>query len=349
MRNNKAIAVPLFAIITIAILAVASLVIDSSYAYSVKTRIKNAVDLSSLAGISQLTNTNSISNVKNTSLQYLNNNLIMTLNPFSPLTLDSQGLMIEVGVYDFNAMTFTVDEQNPNLNALRVVYSHTSMTLLANILMISNIQISDSSTSAKQAAGNLAPGGGFPLAINKSVLPQARLNNNNFDLTQSGEDQNSYFTSFKEDNANANDISDILDFFEEGGGLKPSEIRIGEEFQINNGVLASVYMDLNESFFEGMIFISPVVTLNNFSNMATVEGFVGFRIRDIYMAGNDYHIAGAIIPSYIDNNWSGLTPGGRPNNIPISDQGLLANGIGLVEWAPSGYSLKSLLHHSKKF
>ena len=65
--------------------------------------------------------------------------------------------------------------------------------------------------------------------------------------------------------------------------------------------------------------------------MATVEGFVGFRITDIYMAGPDYHIAGTIIPSYIDNNWSGLTPGGRPNNIPLADQTLLANGIGLVE------------------
>ena len=331
MRDKKGIALPFFIIITVAILALAALVIDASYAYSVKTRIKNAVDLSCLAGISQLINIASISNVKNTSLQYLNDNLTMTINSFNPLSLDSPGLMIEAGVYDFNARNFTPDEQNPNLNALRVGYSYSSMTLLANILMISNIQISDSSTSAKQVAGNLAPGGGFPLAINKSVLSQARFNNNNFDLTQQGEDQNSYFTSFKEDNANANDIKDIIDFFEEGEGLKPSGIRIGEEFQINNGALASIYMDLDEVFFEGMVFISPVVTLNNFSNMATVEGFVGFRIRDIYMAGPDYHIAGTIIPSYIDNNWSGLTPGGRPNNIPLADQTLLANGIGLVE------------------
>lgn len=333
MRNNQGIAIAFFALIIAIAIGFGALVIDLAQAYSLQTRIKNAIDIASLAGISQLINQTNITASKNTALQYLNTNLSMTISNFDPITLNDNNLLIQCGIYNSSNMTFTLDETSAQINSLRISYKYNSMSYLAYFFMINNIPITESSTSAKQVAGNMAPGGGFPLAIQSTVLAQGRTNNNMIDLSQTGT-TNSFFTAFDGANANTSDIKQIINYFTDPtSGIKPPSLTVGQDFQINNGSLSTIYMTLQGSNFIGKTFVSPIVTLTGgFSNMVTVEGFIGWTINNIYKSGNEYHIAGTIIPSYIDNNWSGLTLSAGPvPDIAPEDQSLLATSYGLVQ------------------
>lgn len=330
-RNEEGVAVAFFAVLLTSILGLGSLVIDVSQSYSLRTRIKNAVDFASVAGVSQLITSADTNIAKNIALQYLNDNLSMLLPSYSTLTLDNPDVSIQVGIYDFNGMTFVENEASPSANAIRVYYSYKSIPFLAIVFMVDNIQISESAIAAKQIAGNMAPGGGFPLALDSSLLSIAQNNNNMIDLVQSGI-ANSYFTSFNSDNANANDIKDIIDYFQnQSSGVSPPGLMVGDHFQISNGSLTGVYNQLDSTYFEGKTFVAPIITVDQgFTNNVTVQGFIGLTIDDVYKIGSVYHIAATVIPKYIDNMWSGLTVGPGPGDISLDDQSLLATSFGLV-------------------
>ena len=326
MRNKKGIAALYLLILLIPLVGLASLVIDSAEGYSLKSKIKNAVDFSALAGISQLKN--SQNSAKNTALEYLNDNLSSTIPNFQRLAADSNGISIQLGNYDSMSMTFTPNE-SINANSLMISYVHKKKTGLGSILMIDYIDVYDSAISALQAAGQLAKGGGFPLAINSSELSIARTNNNMINLIQQGGNKNSYFTAFSDSNASANDIKQIIKYFEDpSSGLEPPSLIVGKIFQINNGAINSIYNDLDSTPYIGMTFIFPIVSIDgNFTNDVKVEGFVGLQIDNV----SNNNIAGTVIPGYIDNKWSGLTVSAGPGNINPDDQGLLANAFGLIQ------------------
>ena len=333
MRKNHGTILPLFAMLIIVIVGLSAYVIDFSQGYVNRTKIKNAVDFAALAGISQLTDQSGISTAKNTALQYLNDNLTNSLSPFTPLTLGNSDLSIQAGIYNFNTMTFTPDETNQGTNSLKISYRYNAGTYLANIFGINNISFNENTLAVKQTAGRISPGGGFPLAIQSSQLSVARNNDYMIDLIQTGT-ANSFFTAFMESTASSSDINQIISYFiSQTTGVEPPSLTVGEQFQINNGSLTSVYMNLTESYFEGMTFVAPIVSLPaGFSSTVKVEGFIGFTVNDIYMSGNDYHIAGTIIPGYIDNRWSGLTIGAGPGPaIQPPDIPVLASSFGLVE------------------
>jgi len=332
MRNQSGIAITYVAILLIPIISIGALMLDLSEGYALKAKIKNAVDFASLAGISQLVNSSDYTAAKNISLSYLNDNLSSNIRNFTPLTLQNSRLSIQIGKYDTTTKQFTPDEASIDSNAMRIFYKHTNNTFLSNIFMITSLDVSDSSIAMKQIAGGIAPGGGFPLAINITELDNASANNNNIDLTQNGATENSYFTAFDDDNASANSIKEIIRHFKDpSSGISPPSLTINEIFQINNGSITSVYQELDDPAFIGMTFVSPVVSLNGeFSNTVTVEGFVGYKINEITKEQNIYHIKGTVIPGYIDNNWSGLIIGAGPGNIPNEDKALLANSFGLI-------------------
>ncbi|OGI08908.1 MAG: hypothetical protein A3I68_03460 [Candidatus Melainabacteria bacterium RIFCSPLOWO2_02_FULL_35_15] len=331
MRNERGFAVVFFALLLVAILGLGSLVLDLGQSYSIRARIKNAVDFSSIAGVSQLISSTDVDSAKNIALQYLNDNLSMLLPSFNTLTLNNSDVSVQLGIYNFSTMTFTEDEANPSVNAIKVSYTYRTVPFLATVFMIDNIQISESATAAKQIAGNMAPGGGFPLALDSSLLSVARNNNYMVDLVQTGL-VNSYFTSFNSNSASADDIKAVIDYFQnQSTGTSPPALMVGDDFQINNGTLAAVYMTLDSTYFEGKTFVAPVITPDqNFASMVTVQAFVGLTIDDVYKVGNDYHISATLIPKYIDNMWSGLTVGAGPGNISTQDQSVLATSFGLV-------------------
>ena len=332
-RNLKGTIIPLVGIMLISILGIGALVLDLSNAYLNTSKVKNALDLSVLAGISQLTNQENVAAAKNTVLNYLNLNLSMSLTSFSNLSLDSQDLSIQAGTYNFNNMTFSWDELSPTVNSLMISFSYESPTYLASIFMIRSVRISDSTIAVKRPAGQLAPGAGLPIFISSSALTESRLNNNMVDLIQGEEGENSYFTSFSNQNSNANDIRQILDYLEDPStGIKPPEITVSDSYliNVNNGQLGSVYMALDSSSFEGMTFVAPVGTLTS-GNEGRVDGFVGVRIEDVFQSMGDWHISITVIPGYIDNSRSGLSINSGPQNIDGNNQSLLATSFGLVQ------------------
>ncbi len=165
------------------------------------------------------------------------------------------------------------------------------------------------------------------------ALSQAEANNYNVNLIQSGESTNSYFTAFSNQNANANDIKDILSYLvDPTTGLRPPLVTVSDNYSVdvNNGQLGSVYMALDTSSFEGMTYVAPVGRIVS-GNQGVVDAFVGVRINDVYHSMGDWHISITIIPKYIDNSRSGLYAGKGPQNIDESNRNLLADAYGLVQ------------------
>ena len=330
-RNNKAIALPLFALMLTVSLGLGAMVIDVAQGYALKSRIQNAVDASVLAGASQLKNGSSVSSVKDLTLNYLNDNLTMTIPSFQALALDSPGLVIEVGVYDSSSMTFVQNESLSVANALRASFTYSAQTFLAPIFMINNIQISDDAIVVRQIAGYAPPGTSFPLAINSSTLTDALSNSNMIDLYQSGAGENSYWTVFTDSNPSNTDVKNTIDYFQYGTGVKPPAVSVSDDFVINNGVMGAAYNELEGSILANMTFVFAVVTPGMASGTVVADGFVGGIINTIVNGMSDQHISITIDPNYIDNTYGGLGVGNGPQNIGSSEQSLLANSYGIVQ------------------
>ena len=330
LRDNKGVVLPFFALMLIASLGLGAMVIDVGQEYALKTRVQNAVDTSTLAGISQLNTSSNITTVKNTALTYLNNNLSSTIPSFQSLTLDDSNLSLQVGVYNSSTMTFTVNEQVSVANAVRISYTYTASTFLAPIFMINSIQITNHAIAAKQIAGYVAPGTGFPLTLYSSALTSALANSNMVDLYSGGNMDNSFWTDFTDSNPSTTDIRNVVDYFQYGSGTTPPAITVNDDFAINDGGMGGIFMDLEPSILEGMTFIFPVIE-NGATNTAMAQGFVAGTIDDIVDSMGDRYISITIIPKYIDNTYGGTAVGPGVGNIGSSEQGLLANSYSPVE------------------
>jgi|GEM_PF-1852971 len=352
LRNNKGIALPLFALMLTASLGLGAMVIDVSQGYALKTRIQNAIDSSVLAGISQLNTNSNVSTVKNTALTYLNNNLTSTIPSFQSLALDNSNLAIQVGVYSSTTMTFTQNEQVSVANAIRVSYTYNANTFLAPIFMINNIQITNHSIAAKQIAGYIGPGTGFPLALYRSALTSALSNSNRVNLYSGGGSMdNSFWTNFTSSNPSTTDIKNVTDYFQYGTGTKPPAVTVNDSFRINDGGMGGVFMNLEPSILDGMTYLFPVITCTggdeegqhggdhehedgectSSSSSAMAEGFVAGTIDDIVDSMGDKHISITIVPKQIDNTYGGVGVGPGVGNIGTNEKALLANSCSPVE------------------
>jgi hypothetical protein len=313
-------------------LGLASFVGDIAIGYSIQSRIKAAIDMASLAGISQIVSTSDVTDAKNEALTYLNSNLSNNIPNYSPITLSDSNLTIQVGVYDYTTMVFTWDELSPDINSIMISYTYPIMTVFASVFMVDSIQTSGTSIAAKRDAGYMAPGTGFPLAIDVSALEDAIANGNMLSLYQSGADTNSYLTAF-DDNADANDIRDLVEYFQYGTGTPSVELYVGDEFAINNGSISSVYMDLDLSALTGKTFMFPIVSLETdmFSQMITAEGFIGANVTEFFDLDGmgDNYVTIEIIPGYIDNNYGGSKVG--ISTISSGGADLLAQSFTLVD------------------
>ncbi len=329
-RNNKGIVIPLFTVFLTAVIGLGAMVIDVSQEYATKTRIQNAIDQAVVAGASQISSNSSVANIKNTALNYLNNNLTMTLPSFSNLALNDSNLSIQVGVYNSSNMTFTENESLDTANAIKVAYTYTAMTYLAPIFMIDSIQISDDAIAMKKPAGYLPPGSGFPLAIDVAALDDALTNNNMLNLNQSGMNENSYWTKFTSDNPSANDIEDIIKYFQYGTGTKPGSASVNDVIRTNNGNMTANYFDMEPTILEGMTFVFSVVS-PLMGGDATLKAFVGATINMVVNSMGDQHLEITIIPQYIENGYGGLGLGPSPSGLDDDEEDLLATGFGIVQ------------------
>lgn len=330
LRNQYGSLVVFFPFILAVSMGLGALVIDMSQAYSLKSRVKNAIDLSSIAGISQLTNQSNIDSAKNTALQYLNNNLTKTIPSFTPLTLSSNGLSIQAGIYDFNSMTFTWDETNPNVNALMISYKYNSRSFLANYFMIANITVFDQATAAKISANRAQRGTGFPLIIKSSAL--STVANNMLDLYSATSSDNSLWTDYTNSNPSTTSVRDILNYFQYGTGTPSPQLTVNDAiYTTNDGGMAGIFMDMNPNILVGMQYILPLVTQTT-SNKSTVDGFVGATISAIKNTGNNRSVTITIVPGFLDNHFGGLqVTGTGTTNIGVSNQNYLADSFRLVQ------------------
>lgn len=330
LRNQRGTIIPLVVILLPVLLAMGAFVIDLSQAYANQTRIKNAVDLASIAGISQLNGPASVSNAKNIALQYLNNNLTVTIPSFMSLSLGSAGLTIQVGIYDFSTMNFTVDEANAAVNALMISYSYESMNILAPIFMVTSSQLTGTSTVAKQIAAKLQPGSGFPLVIYNTALDTAQMNGNMVNLYSGTMTDNSLWTDFTTTNPSATDINNVLDYFQTGMGTSPPGITVNDCFNVNDGDMGSVFMNIDPNVLVGMTYIFPVVTPTN-NGQVKADGFVAGIINEIVDSMGQKYVGITIQPGYVDNTYGGLQIGSGMVNVDSNNQSLLSNSYGLVQ------------------
>lgn len=330
LRNEKGTIILLVAIMLVAILGMCALVIDLSQAYSNQARIKNAVDLATIAGASQLVGPATVDITKNTALQYLNNNLTMTIPSFAPLTLGSQGLTIQVGIYNFNNMTFTWDELNPSVNALMVSYQYNSNNFLAPIFMVGNTQLIGTATVAKQIAAKVQPGTGFPFVIYSSAINGAVQNGYMITLYTGSTMDNAYWTTYTDSNPSTTDVNSAIDYFQTGMGTPPPGITVNDDFAVNDGNMAAVFMTLDPNVLVGMTYLFSVVTPTK-SPLVVADGFVGATINSVMDSMRTKSVDITITPGYVDNTFGGLQIGSGMTNVGSSNQSLLANSYGLIQ------------------
>ena len=319
---------PFVAILLTVVISLGAMVIDLSNGYSLKTRIKNAIDQSTLAGTSQLAGPATVSNAKNLALQYLTDNLTKTIPSFSSLSLNSTGLSIKAGLYDFTNMTFTWDEVSPNVNSIMVSYTYNSMTFFSNIFMVSSINVGDGATAAKQPAAKALPGSGFPLVIYTTALDGA-VNNMITLYSASGMD-NSYWTDYTNNNASTTDIKNVVDYFQTGMGTMPPGITVNDTFRVNDGGMGGVFMNLDPNILVGMSYLFSLVTPGA-NSQVKADGFIGATINSIVDSMGTKSIAITITPGFIDNTFGGLQLNSVMTNVSQNNQSLLADAYGLVQ------------------
>lgn len=330
LRNQRGTIIPFVIILLPVLLAMGAFVIDLSQAYSSQTRIKNAVDLASIAGISQLNGPASVSNAKNLILQYLNNNLTVTIPSFMALSLGSAGLTIQAGVYDFSSMSFTVDEANPSVNSLMVSYSYDSVFILAPIFMVTSSQLTGTATVAKQIAAKAQPGTGFPLVIYSTALDGADMNDYMITLYTGSNMDNSYWTTYTDSSPSTTDVNNVIDYFQTGMGTPPPGITVNDDFAVNDGNMAAVLMSLDPNILVGMTFLFALVT-PTMDNEVIADGFLGGTINNIVNSMGEKYITITVTPGYIDNTYGGLQIGAGMTNVSQTNQSLLSNSYGLVQ------------------
>lgn len=336
-RNNLGIALAFFAIMITALLSLGALVMDISHGYSIKTKLKNAVDLAALAGTSELTEINAanVMAAKNKALDYLNDNLTMTIPDFSALTLSSTGLTIETGVYA--SMTFTPSDTNPTINALKVSYSYTANPLLGYVIMSFNV--ADTAIAAKQIAGTAGAGTSFPLAISTMVLTDAAMNVNH-EVTLTSDMADHYFTYYNTSGSYATsgtlNVTNIIFGYEylpsQSSATAPPAVAVGSMYDYETIDNSSFYNTLDSAIYEGKTFIVPIVSTD--ASKVHIKAYVGFRLDSVvYDSGTMiYTVMGTIIPGYVDNTWGGLSIAMGVTDITDPDErALLVTATGLVE------------------
>lgn len=328
-HNQTGSILPLISLILVIVLGLGALAVDISNSYFNQTKIKNAVDFATLAGISQLNGPATVTTAKNTALQYLNNNLSMNIPSFQALTLSSPTLSIQAGIYDFISRTFMVDEANQNVNALMITYRYSLMTFLGGIASKNNIDVGDTATVAKQPATRAERGSGFPLVIYSTALDTASQNGYMVNLYSAGAMDNSYWTDYTSSNPSTTDIRNVIDYFQTGMGTIPPPITVNDTFNVNDGGMGGVYMNLNPSILLGMDYLFAVVT-PTMDREVMADGFLFGTIDNIVDSMGQKYISITIMPGYIDNTFGGLQITGT-TNVSAQNQSALANGFGLVE------------------
>lgn len=334
IRNKSGVALAFFSIFLPVLIGFIGLVIDMSQVYAYSSRIKSATDMASLAGISQLQTIADITSAKTTALTYLNNNLTMTIPNFMSLSLPTTGLTIQGGVYDFTTAAWTFDESSSSVNSIKVAYTYSVNSLIANYFMISSFSTSSNSIAAKNYAGTALTGTSFPQAVNESALTTALSAGNVVNLyVDAGGSTNSYFTNF-DNTPSSSEVINNLQHFRTGGGTYPNSISIGSTYTYITNALTKALIFIIELFlwaFSGGsagTFIFPVVS--EASGTLTTEGFVGAQITSFGLGAMGYYTTITIIPGYIDNTWSGCQLGADPT-VTGAEKTLLANAYGIVQ------------------
>lgn len=334
IRNKSGVALAFFSIFIPVLIGFIGLVVDISQVYAYSSRIKSAVDMASLAGISQLQTVANITTAKTTALTYLNSNLTTTIPNFTSLSLGATGLTIQGGVYDFATSSWTFDESSSSVNSLKVAYTYSVNSLLANYFMISSFSTTSNSIAAKNYAGTALTGTAFPQAVNESALTTALAASNVVNLyVDAGGSTNSYFTSFDSSPTSSEVINDFL-HFRTGGGTYPTSISVGSTYTYITSAFTKAIVFITELFFwifsggTAGNFILPVVSES--SGTLTTKGFIGASITSFGLGAMGYYTTITIIPGYIDNTWSGCQLGTDPT-VTGSEKTLLANAYGIVQ------------------
>lgn len=317
----------LVALLIVPLLGFVSLVSDLGEAYSIKSRTKSAIDLAAIAGISQLEDYTYASTSKSVSLSYLNDNLSNTLPGFTPLSLSSSNIDIQIGIYDSTTKTFTNDEFNPAANSIMINYSHVVDARFANVFMLNQFTLNNSVIASKEIAGYAASNTTLPLTIEESALTAALSNSYMVDLYQSSGGLNSHFTAY-DGSANSSDILNQFDHWGIPTGSSPTPAsKVDDVFTRYSGSTSTIYSSLPAGGLTGSTYIIPVVSRSG--NDVTIQGFVGATIDSIDTGSEYFSIT--ILPAHIDNDTShgGLKVTKR-GNINTTNQPLLANSFLLV-------------------
>jgi Flp pilus assembly protein TadG len=150
--------------------------------------------------------------------------------------------------------------------------------------------------------------GAFPLAIDADKISQGQAGGLvRIYLNPSTTDGGCWQTFF-DPSPGASDLQKLVN------GTTPSPaVKVGDQINVTEGVADSVMQELQKKFDHrtgDLVVLVPVIPGDSHTGLATIQGFVAFKITLVDAQGTEKRLEGVTVPNYVA---PGGVPGG-PNN-----------------------------------
>lgn len=304
------------AISILMLLGLVSLVVDLGHLYAVKCELQNAAEAAAHAGARALFPVSGVSGLvpatpdcdraRAVALQTGSSNRAEGL-PLSIPTGD-----VQIGVWNWSTKALEPTACSSSINAVKVITRKDTVAngpvklTFAALFGLETFNLTARATSLMDGIGKVPKGkGAFALALKKSKVPPSG-DGLTLTLSPNNSDSGGWHTFF-DPAADAHTLKQLVN-----GSLPSPEIKVGDWINLTNGVVASVFQEMQyqfETVHQGdWTILSPVIADGNCVGQAQVLGFCAFKITEV-LTSPDNLIRGQVVSNYLAME----TEGGGPN------------------------------------
>jgi hypothetical protein len=323
-RREEGAVLALTALMLMVLILCMVLAIDLGHLYLVKCELQRAADAGALAGAVGLFPpspgaSNPLPATPDCARALTSCQSTVAANQADGVALQALSTDVSFGNWDSGAGTFNATGcANPRqVNAVKVVVRKDDAAngkvplFFAGLIPqgFSSIALSAQAIGLSGYPGYLPGGAGaFPLAIDADKVPQGQAGGLvRIYLNPSTIDGGCWQTFF-DPSPGASDLQKLVN------GTTPSPaLKVGDQINVTEGVADSVMQALQKVFDQrtgDLVVLVPVIPGDSHTGLATVQGFVAFKITLVDSHGTEKRLEGVTVPDYVA---PGGVPGG-PNN-----------------------------------
>jgi Flp pilus assembly protein TadG len=339
IRHDERGAIAMITVIsTLGIMGLLAFVIDLGQVYVARQELRNVADSAALAATRQMAEilkTKSTLVLQDSSFTLTSSERAQVIAAAANVAVQNkvggQSIVLDtasdvsVGVWDMATSTFGPAVPGTVPDAVQVVARRDStsngpvVAYFAQMMGVNNFDVSAPATAALLPVGAVPPGGiGLPIGINDEVFAAGACGDSIKMYPTGTMDACAGWHTFGE-NANANNLNDILDDLNDGsGGILPNgespAVQVGDSVNFVGGTISSALQSMQDLYdakqvggiMEGVVLVyDGDPSCSNPNQQQTVVGFAKVSITTVQVTGNPKEIRGQIQCEVIN---------GRPTN-----------------------------------